>query len=112
MGVGLLAWCARGRRPRHRAPRAAPSPRRFFGLYQSTLTAMDKLGVVSEWEMHAAVPATIVGALPFLRKASRAHWPIFAALVALDRWDKYRIKERMSEEGLELGPAPSPAERQ
>jgi hypothetical protein len=75
----------------------------FFGVYQVTIVALDKLGVVSEWSWQSAVLSAGVALLPFARSASlRGNLPVFALLVAMERWDKMKVMQRMTEEGVAM----------
>ncbi|KAA0149214.1 hypothetical protein FNF29_06101 [Cafeteria roenbergensis] len=84
----------------------------FFGVYQVTGTALDKFGILSEWSWENAAVSAAVAALPFLRNAaSRANLPVFALLVAMERWDKYKVVQRMREEGIKVDTSTGALER-
>tara|TARA_Y100000780_G_scaffold162228_2_gene147039 strand:+ start:398 stop:1150 length:753 start_codon:yes stop_codon:yes gene_type:complete len=105
------------RRTRGGASQAPPpiafvSACRFFGVYQVTGTALDKFGILSEWSWENAAVSAAVAALPFLRNAaSRANLPVFALLVAMERWDKYKVVQRMREEGIKVDTSTGALER-
>lgn len=76
---------------------------RFFGVYQVSIAALDKFGVLSEWSWQSAAVSAGVALLPFARSAAlRANLPVFALLVAMERWDKFKVMQRMTEEGVAL----------
>jgi hypothetical protein len=70
-------------------------------VYQVTVTVLDKMGVFSEWSWEAAAAGAVTAVVPMLRWSKlRAHLPIFALLVAMDRWDRFKVQERMRGEGV------------
>jgi len=76
-----------------------------------TSTALDKTGLLSEWSWANAGVSACAALLPFVRSANlRANMPIFALLVAMDRWDKYKVMQRLSAEGVGVDSAKAAAE--
>ena len=70
-------------------------------MYQVTVTVVDKLGLFSEWSWEAAAAGAVAGVLPMIRSPKlRGNLPIFALLVVMDRWDRFKVQERIRGEGV------------